>query len=368
MQRKIKIDPKTYTKPRVIIAKENEEYLLIDTNTKKSPNKIKLVKVNNDLEVYFEGNEYYPSVIIQDYYAQNINTSIIGMDSSAYQAESNDGWKYLTNSENINSFELSTFGILGITTIFVGAMISVTHDNDSSNSSFTNTKNQPDTNNSTLTAHVSPLILDLDADGINTISFKKGVNFDINGDSRLEQTGWIDGKDGFLVLDVNKDGIINDGSELFGQGTNLSNGMKANTGYEALSQYDTNKDNLIDTNDHIFESLQVWVDENVDAITTKDELFTLSQLGIKSISLDFENSDITNNENIIGLVSSWQDINNNTNELADVWFKTKEIENISSNTNKWTNTTTEENLLVDRLFSEQTNIVNEEVIKNQAII
>jgi hypothetical protein len=45
MQRKIKIDSKKYTKSKIITAKQNEEYLLIDENTNKSPNKVKLIKV-----------------------------------------------------------------------------------------------------------------------------------------------------------------------------------------------------------------------------------------------------------------------------------------------------------------------------------
>jgi hypothetical protein len=105
----------------------------------------------------------------------------------------------------------------------------------------------------------------------------------------------------------------------------LTNGTKAKNGYDALAQYDLNEDNLIDSNDNIFNLLQVWIDKNEDGISSKDELFTLSQLGIKSLSLDSKNNDFVDNENIIGLVSSWKDTNNNNHKMADVWFQTSEI-------------------------------------------
>jgi hypothetical protein len=314
MQRKIKIDSKKYTKSKIITAKQNEEYLLIDENTNKSPNKVKLIKVDNNLEVYFEGNEYYPSVIIQDYYAENMNTSIVGINSSS---NLNTTWENLEISEKFTISELPLWAsVIGITTVVGGSIILIKDHLDDKKD-----KEEKEA----LSSHVSPIVLDLNNDGINTISISHGIQFDINGDSKIEATGWIDKKDGFLVLDINKDEIINNGSELFGEGTILTNGTKAKNGYDALAQYDLNEDNLIDSNDNIFNLLQVWIDKNEDGISSKDELFTLSQLGIKSLSLDSKNNDFVDNENIIGLVSSWKDTNNNNHKMADVWFQTSEI-------------------------------------------
>jgi len=45
----------------------------------------------------------------------------------------------------------------------------------------------------------------------------QGVVFDVNGDGQSERTGWISSQDGLLARDLNGDGQINDGSELFGR-------------------------------------------------------------------------------------------------------------------------------------------------------
>ncbi|MEW6741049.1 MAG: glucosaminidase domain-containing protein, partial [Nitrospirota bacterium] len=79
-----------------------------------------------------------------------------------------------------------------------------------------------------------PLILDLDGDGIETTNVKDGAYFDYDGNGFSEQTGWAGADDGLLVMDRNGDGIINDGKELFGDQTILSNGQRASNGFQAL--------------------------------------------------------------------------------------------------------------------------------------
>jgi hypothetical protein len=61
-----------------------------------------------------------------------------------------------------------------------------------------------------------PLALDLDGDGIETIGINgyDTVLFDHNGDGVKTGTGWVKSDDGFLVLDRNGNGLIDDGSEL----------------------------------------------------------------------------------------------------------------------------------------------------------
>jgi len=63
-------------------------------------------------------------------------------------------------------------------------------------------------------SHTDPLVLDLDGDGIKTTYVRDfSAYFDHNGDGFAELTGWIDPRDGFLAMDRNGDGIINDGSK-----------------------------------------------------------------------------------------------------------------------------------------------------------
>ena len=69
-----------------------------------------------------------------------------------------------------------------------------------------------------------PLVLDLDGDGIETLGTQAVTYFDHDANGFAELTGWVKGDDGFLALDRNGDGRINDGSELFGDHTVLKSG------------------------------------------------------------------------------------------------------------------------------------------------
>ena len=86
----------------------------------------------------------------------------------------------------------------------------------------------------------SPLVVDLDGDGIETLGTDAGVYFDHDDNGFLEKTGWVGKDDGLLVRDINNNGKIDDGTELFGDNSVLSNGVKAFNGFEALADLDTN--------------------------------------------------------------------------------------------------------------------------------
>ncbi|WP_306423178.1 calcium-binding protein, partial [Acinetobacter sp. YH12086] len=145
-----------------------------------------------------------------------------------------------------------------------------------------------------------PLILDLNHDGIiNTKNLNQGVNFDLDGNGFAEKTSWVASQDGFVVLDLNENGEIDNGGELFGTDTLLANGEKAVDGFEALAQYDNNKDKIIDENDDIYQSLKIWKDANGDGISQQNELFGFSDLGIKSISLKQQLINVTDENNVI---------------------------------------------------------------------
>jgi hypothetical protein len=166
----------------------------------------------------------------------------------------------------------------------------------------------------------TPLVLDLDGDGIQTLSASNGVLFDVNNDGKAEKTGWVAAKDGLLVRDLNGDGQINDGGELFGEGTVLANGTKAKDGYVALRTVDSNLDGLIDANDSGFASLSVWVDANSNGVADSGELSSLSKFNIASLSLDAVTSTERNNGNLIGLMGSYKTQDGATHTMGDVWF------------------------------------------------
>jgi len=80
----------------------------------------------------------------------------------------------------------------------------------------------------------SPILLDLDGDGvIGTVGLSSGVFFDHAADGFAERSGWVAPGDGLLVWDRNANGAIDSGRELFGSETLLPNGLKAVNGFEA---------------------------------------------------------------------------------------------------------------------------------------
>ena len=129
---------------------------------------------------------------------------------------------------------------------------------------------------------LSPIILDLDGDGIEMRSIKKSkAAFDMNGDGIADDTGWTGKGDGFLVIDRNNDGQITHASELSFAAENKD----AKSDLEALAALDSNGDRIIDAQDARFKELKVWTDTDGDGITDAGELKTLGELGITSIGL-----------------------------------------------------------------------------------
>lgn len=139
----------------------------------------------------------------------------------------------------------------------------------------------------------SPILIDLDGSQFPLTSVQNGVWFDLDGDGQVEKTAWTapDSSVGFLVLDRNGNGQIDDGKELFGNHTPQSASAHPN-GFSALAEYDKpenggNADGVIDPRDAIFQSLRLWIDSNHDGVSETGELHRLSEFGITSISLHY---------------------------------------------------------------------------------
>jgi hypothetical protein len=137
----------------------------------------------------------------------------------------------------------------------------------------------------------SPILLDLDRNQFHLSG--DPVPFDLNADGVREMTYWTRGdhRDAFLCMDRNGNGQIDDGTELFGNTTVLTNGLRARHGYLALGEFDEshlggNFDGKITPEDALFDSLCLWIDSNHDGQSETWEIFSLQDLGVAAINLD----------------------------------------------------------------------------------
>ena len=167
----------------------------------------------------------------------------------------------------------------------------------------------------------TPIALDLDGNGIQTVGAHNGVSFDITGSGIKTKTGWIAGKDGFLVRDINQDGVVNDGGELFGSATHLASGVHAKNGFEALSAMDSNHDGVINIKDINFNELKVWIDANHDGISQANEMHSLQSLGISQLNLNATRTAVGENGNWTLLDSTYTSTDGTTHQMADVWLE-----------------------------------------------
>lgn len=152
---------------------------------------------------------------------------------------------------------------------------------------------------------IDPLTLDLDGDDIETVSANTGITFDFDGDGLKTGTGWVKGDDGFLVLDRNGNGTIDNGSELFGVDTVKANGQKASDGFDALRDLDSNSDGVFDAQDAEFGNVRVWQDLNQDGVAQAGELKTLADHHITAINLGSTATNQNSNGNVISAVGSF---------------------------------------------------------------
>ena len=159
----------------------------------------------------------------------------------------------------------------------------------------------------------STLVLDLEGLGIHLVALNEtgSVYWDINENGFANASGWIGEGTGLLAIDLNGDGIINNHSELFGSLTE--------DGFSALAQYDLNQDGIIDEQDAVWDQLLVWVDKNSDGYSQADELYSMNDLGITSINLNYTlvNYEIAGNP--ITHESTFT-MNGKTRSIVDAWF------------------------------------------------
>ncbi|HEY3276566.1 MAG TPA: hypothetical protein VGJ94_08090 [Syntrophorhabdaceae bacterium] len=113
-----------------------------------------------------------------------------------------------------------------------------------------------------------PLVVNL---GLGPVDLSgKRIKFDIDMDGSDEEMPVPGGASGFLVIDKNGNGIVDDGSELFGP--------SSGDGYGELAAYDEDKNGWIDEGDSAFARLSVWRSDG-----ESESLQRLSELNIGAL-------------------------------------------------------------------------------------
>ena len=116
-----------------------------------------------------------------------------------------------------------------------------------------------------------PLVVNFDTPtaGLSDQKF----SFDLDADGKSDQISSLLKGSGFLALDKNGDGVVNDGNELFG--------TKSGNGFTDLAAHDSDGNNWIDENDPIYDKLRIWSkDENGES-----RLIALGEVGIGAVYL-----------------------------------------------------------------------------------
>lgn len=116
-----------------------------------------------------------------------------------------------------------------------------------------------------------PLVINLDGN-VGKVTDQKFL-FDLDSDGQEEKISFAGEGSGFLALDKNGDGKINNGSELFG--------TKSGDGFKDLAQYDMDGNGWIDENDDIFSKLKIWTKD----AGGKDYLIDLKKADVGAIYL-----------------------------------------------------------------------------------
>lgn len=190
----------------------------------------------------------------------------------------------------------------------------------------------------------SPLILNLNPEQVNVkqvplTSPLDGVWFDLLGRNAMpapytkKKTAWLKDFAFAWLTKPDGSGAVSGIDQLFGDNTMLLDGTFEPNGYAALARYDGTDpkslvrlkpaDGVIDRNDPIFRELRVWVDHDLNGVAAPKELFTLDQVGIASMDLNYDagyvETDIHGNRTTMRSITKMRD--GTLRMMFDLWLK-----------------------------------------------
>lgn len=160
----------------------------------------------------------------------------------------------------------------------------------------------------------SPVVFDLDGDGVELVDISAGVTFDWNRDGDAEGTGWVGRDDGFLVYDYDHDRIVGHASELVLREYDPA----ATTDLEGLRAFDSNTDGIFDAADEAWQSFAVWQDRNGNGQTDDQEFASLGERGITAINLQSDENFREFEGNIVHGETTFQWADGTSGVVADV--------------------------------------------------
>ncbi len=163
------------------------------------------------------------------------------------------------------------------------------------------------------------MAIDLDRNGFAfTEAESSDVFFDINGDGWKRQLSWTAPGDGWLAIDANDNGVIDDGTEI----VFTKQAVESQTDLQALSEvYDSNHDGLLSAADEKWAKFGVWNDANQNGVTDAGEFQSLDALGIESIELASNGQFSVQGGSVIHGIATVHMTDGSTLNAADVALK-----------------------------------------------
>lgn len=217
----------------------------------------------------------------EDYILQDMGLSNNGSGFENNSEKSSSQNLFILTTQHYSQFtaeeEETTFSTVGTVTTADGRDISFNLDLSMSRSFASYYENTV----SKAMTFTDPLVINFDSPAASVSDVK--ISFDIDADGKEEQISRLSSSSGYLSLDKNGDGIINDGSELFG--------TASGDGFSDLAQYDSDRNGWIDEADEIFDKLTIYV-QNEDGSSS---LYKLKEKGIGAICLQNTEADFSLN-------------------------------------------------------------------------